>query len=130
MPIIRVLKPFVFSTPVPEGVNGPAVEKVFTKGDHEISDEMWNHPWINKTLAEGKIESPAQTLARAKKELETSQESQKTADAATAQANAAFARLKAALPGTTASAEEIQKELNTPVSQLRKKGAMGAGAVK
>lgn len=126
MPIIRVLKPFVFSTPVPQGVNGPAVEKVFTKGDHEISDEMWEHPWIKDTLAEGKIESPKQTLARAQKELETAQQSKKFADDATAQANAAFARLQANQPGAVASKEEIEKELNTPVAQLRRRGAMGS----
>lgn len=130
MPTIRVLKPFVFSTPVPNGVNGPAVEKVFVKGDHEISNEMWEHPWIRDTLAEGKIESPKQTLARAAKELETAQESKKVADTATAQANAAFARLQAAIPENRASKEEIERELNTPVSQLRKKGAQGVGAIK
>jgi hypothetical protein len=130
MPTIRVLKPFVFSTPVPDGINGPAVEQVFSKGDHEISDEMWNHPWIRKTLAEGRIESPKQTLARAAKELEAATESKKVADEATAQANAAFARLQAAIPANNASKEEIEKELNTPVSQLRKKGAQGVGAIK
>lgn len=130
MPTIRVLKPFVFSTPVPKGVNGPAVEKVFVKGDHEISDEMWEHPWIKDTLAEGKIESPKQTLARAQKELDSAKESKRVADEATAQANAAFARLQAAAPGAVASKEEIEKELNTPVNQLRKKGAMGVGATK
>jgi hypothetical protein len=130
MPIIRVLKPFVFSTPVPQGVNGPAVEKVYLKGDHEISDEMWEHPWIKGTLAEGKIESPKQTLARAKKELESAEESKKVADQATAQANAAFARLQSNAPGVVASKEEIEKELNTPVNQLRRKGTLGAGATK
>jgi hypothetical protein len=125
MPTIRVLKPFVFSTPVPQGVNGPAIEKVYLKGDHEISEEMWNHPWIKGTLAEGRIESPKQTLARAQKELESAKESKKVADEATAQANAAFARLQAAVPGNLASKEEIEKELNTPVSQLRRKGAQG-----
>jgi hypothetical protein len=125
MPKIRVLKPFVFSVPAPSGTNGPAVEKVFKAGDHEIDDDMWNHPWIKGTLAEGKIESPKQTLARAQKELETALESKKVADEATANANAAFARLQAGRPQATASATEIQKELNTPVTQLRKKGAIG-----
>jgi hypothetical protein len=120
MPTIRVLKSFVFSTPVPNGINGPAVEKVFSKGDHEITEEMWNHPWIKGTLAEGKIESPKQTLARAQKELDSAKESKKVADEATAQANAAFARLQAAVPGNVASKEEIERELNTPVNQLRK----------
>jgi hypothetical protein len=131
MPTIRVLKPFVFSTPVKEGTNGPAVEKVFNKGDHDISDEMWEHPWIRDTLAEGRIESPKQTLARAQKELELAQQTKKTADEATNQANAAFARLQASVPTNNATKEEIEKELNTPVNQLRKKGAMAQpGAIK
>lgn len=125
MPKIRVLKPFVFSLPAPPGTNGPAVEQVFKAGDHDISDEMWDHPWIKGTLAEGRIESPKQTLARAKKELDIALESKRVADEATVQANAAFARLQASRPQATASAAEIQKELNTPVTQLRKKGSLG-----
>lgn len=131
MPTIKVLKSFVFSTPVAEGVNGPAVEKRFTPGVHEINDEMWNHPWVSKSLADGCIESPAQTLERAKKERIDAVQAQENAERATAAANAAFARLQASVPGNTASKEEIEKELNTPVNQLRKKGAMGQpGAIK
>jgi hypothetical protein len=130
MPTIRVLKPFVFSTPVPDGTNGPAVEKFFGVGEHDVPDSMWKHPWISKTLAEGRIESPQQALARAKKDIEIAEKAKETADAATAQANAAFARLQSNSPTATASAEEIEKELNTPVNQLRKKGAAGAGVGK
>lgn len=131
MPTIKVLKSFVFSTPVPHGVNGPAIEKRYTPGVHEINDEMWNHPWVSKSLADGCIESPQQTLARAQLEKEAAKKAEDNAIQATAQAEAAFARLKSNGPGATASKEEIEKELNTPVNQLRKKGAMGQpGAIK
>lgn len=116
---IKVLRPFVFSTPAKQGSNGPGDEKMFTVGEHEVSDDFLAHPWIRDTYAEGKIEAPHQTRARVEKELADAQQAVAESQAATAAAEASFARLKAAEPGVTASAEEIQEELNTPVNILK-----------
>lgn len=128
MPHIRVLKPFVFSIPAPPGRNGPAIEKFYTKGDHDISDEMWSHPWISEGLAEGRIESPHQAQARAAKDLEIAKSAEEDAAKATALAEQTFARLAARSPGATATAEEIKEELNTPVNILRGQGKIKRGA--
>jgi hypothetical protein len=118
MPIIRVLKPFVYSPPAVAGARTTA-EKFFAPGDHEISQEMADHPWIKSTHAEGRIESPEQTQARVKRQMEDAKEANRLAQEATQKAEATFSRLKASEPEVKATEAEIQAELNTPVNVLR-----------
>jgi hypothetical protein len=122
---IRVLKPFMFSSPAQPGQK-LTTERFFGPGEHEVDDDFLLHPWIRDTNAEGRIESPAQTKARIEKQVADAKAATIEADIATANANAAFARIKAAEPGAKASAKEIEAELNTSGADLRaKQGPVG-----
>jgi hypothetical protein len=119
MPTIRVKKTFVYSRPPKEGEK-LAVERTFLPGEHEIDDEMAAHPWIAEHFADGHIESPAEAKARA--EAAEAAATVAAAEAAQVQAlaDAAVARM-AVGRGEEASKDDIEKELNTPVSKLRKR---------
>jgi hypothetical protein len=118
MPMINVLKPFVF-THQPNNRRMPT-EQRFEIGMHDVSEEFMNHEWIRDTLAEGRIESPAGLRLRLEAEAKSKAQTAKDAQAATDAANAAFARLKAAEPGAKGTAEEITKELDTPIPELKR----------
>jgi hypothetical protein len=122
---LRVLKPFVFTHPAEEHTRITS-ETRFFPGVHEVPDEVANHPWI-RAGADGKIESAKQREAREAEE-QTRREAAMVDDAeVTARAQAAVGRIAAAEATTgKASKEEIEKELNTPVADLKKKGP-GAG---
>jgi hypothetical protein len=96
-----------------------AREKLFSVGAHEVDDDIYNHPYIRDHFADGKIERPEVTQARLAAQLAKVEADNKEAAIVTAKANAAFARLKAAQPEAKASAADIERELNTPVSQLK-----------
>lgn len=115
MPKIRVLKPFTFSHP-PHGRQRVTDEVKFLPGDHEVSDDIANHPWI-KSGADGRIESAQQAAVRTEREAVVAAQNKLDADTANAHALAAVARLNAAQPGAKATAEEIETELNTPIHQ-------------
>lgn len=123
MPKIRVLKSFVFSHPQ-RADEKLTTETLFRVGEYEITDAVANHPWI-KAGADGKIESAAQAVERTKAEAAKAEASKAEADAANAAATAAVARLKAAEPGATGTAEEIAAELNTPIDVLKQRRALG-----
>jgi hypothetical protein len=123
---IRVLKPFMFSHPATKGQK-LTTETRFSVGEHEIEDEIANHPWI-RSGADGRIESPAQAAARAAEEEQKAKEAKAEADNANAQALAAAERLKRAEPRTAGTAEELEAELNTPVSVLRAQRGQGVPA--
>lgn len=117
MPVIRVLKAFVFSHPA-TGRQRTTTETRFTPGEHVVSDEVANHHWI-ASGADGRIESAAQTVARAKAEAAKAELAKEDAERANAHAQAAVARLKAAEPVSADAAAEIERNLNTPVNILR-----------
>lgn len=120
MQTIYVKKPFVFSQMVKD--ERIATETWFkTEGYHEISDEMAAHPFFSRDFAGGKIERPEDTKARLLKAAQIKQESDAEAKIEISKAAAAFARLIASQPETKATAEEIEKDLNTPVGQLQAK---------
>ncbi len=121
---INVLKPFVFSAPLEKDQRLPT-ERLFTVGEHEITEEMANHPWIKNTHAEGKIESPEQRVKRVKEQKVKADADAAQAAIATAEAEAAVRRATTAQPVLTASAEELEEELNTPVHVLRERGPGG-----
>jgi hypothetical protein len=120
MPIIRVLKAFVFSR-LPAGEK-LAHERHFTVGEHEVDEEMLEHPWIRDHHADGRIESPKQTALRLEQHAANLKLAAESAALASAEAAAAFARLTAAAPGAKATAEEIAAQLNTPGNLLRGSG--------
>jgi hypothetical protein len=118
---IHVLKPFRFSRLPAEGQK-LTVEQTFEPGFHDIPEDMANHPWIKNDFADGRIERPEHMKARletaAAAEDRVAKENAKTKELA----DAALARLTAASSDPTAR-EKIEKELNTPVNQLKKTGA-------
>jgi len=118
---IKVIKPFVFSS-LPNGDEGKlAVQVPFAVGEYEISDDMANHPWIRVHLADGCIEDPKVTLRNAEESAKQAEAALAQARKITEQAAAAFARATAGSKGAATSAADIQKELNTPASQLKTK---------
>ena len=122
---IRVLKHFHLSmlpktAAQPGAVPQLPIERVFAPGDHEVDEDVANHPYI-KALADGKIESPAAAKARVEKEAADAEKAEADAAAGKAQAEAALARFtKKAAESSEAGADAIEKELNTPVGQLRR----------
>lgn len=117
---IRVLKPFMFTHSAIESER-LTTETRFVPGIYDVSEDIANHPWI-KAGADGKIESETQRQVReveekARRELVAEDDAR-----ATANAEAAIARIAAAeATVSTATKEEIEAELNTPVNALRKK---------
>jgi hypothetical protein len=144
--IIRVLKPFVFSTrPVGGTDRAPPVERKFTVGDHEIDDGTAAHPWI-AAGADGKIESAEAALARitaekvkadeltaanetariaAERALEQLEKRARTADKIASAIADIEANPEAPVAASAAAKDELQKNLDTPVSELRAKQAAG-----
>jgi hypothetical protein len=119
---LRVLKPFVFTHPADEHTRITA-ETRFTPGIHRVVPEIANHPWI-KAGADGRIESAAKRTERERQEAERKAAVDADNAIETAKAEAAVGRIAAAeATSRSASKEEIEKELNTPVSELRKRGA-------
>lgn len=122
---IRVLKPFMFTHPAVEAER-LTTETRFVPGIYEVSEAIANHPWI-RAGADGKIESEAQREVREAEEKIRRNLAAEDDARATANAEAAIGRIAAAEATVSkASKEEIEAELNTPVSSLRKKG-YGAG---
>jgi hypothetical protein len=60
---IKVLKPFTFSSAPTDAASLGGTERRFTVGDHEIPDEIANHPWI-KAGADGHIEGSPKSADR------------------------------------------------------------------
>lgn len=122
---IRVLKPFIFSAQPPPGEKIP-VERYFAPGEHEVDDVIASHPWIKDHFADGRIETPEQAKERTAKAAAEAKRIAADAKQANELAEAAAQRLsRAAATTTKASAEEIERELNTPVNELKVR--QGAG---
>lgn len=118
MPVIHVLKPFTFTHPA-TGRQRTTTETRFMPGEHAVSDDIANHPWI-ASGADGKIETAAQTLARLKAAAAKATLAKEDADRANAHAEAAVKRMQAVdAPGPKGSPEDLEKELNTPVNVSR-----------
>jgi hypothetical protein len=132
---IRVLRPFVF-TPTPRpGVRGQPDEIRFGVGpkgepmDHQIEESMFEHPWLSKDYADGKIENPAQAVVRAKAEAIRAEETAREAEAARVRSEAAIARAASAHSSTQALTDADTASRETPVGELSRGGAGGPGAV-
>lgn len=133
-----LLKPFTFSRPPFEGAKLPTETKFtpdrdgqgrFIPTEIELPDDVANHPWIQKSNADGCLESEEQTEARIKAE-QTAQAKLSAENAlALANANAAMARARGAQEKVVEVNEAaLQKELNTPVSQLQSAQGVDIGA--
>lgn len=120
---IRVLKPLMFSHPARNGQK-LTTETRFSVGEHVVDDDIAEHPWI-ASGADGRIETPAQALARLAEAEQKAKEQKAEDDNVTAQAQAAAERLKRAEPRATGTAAELEVELNTPVSVLRAQREQG-----
>lgn len=117
MPKINVLKPFKFTSPA----HGQALPKEhhFSKGEHEVSDEVANHPWIARDFADGHIETPQAAAARTTAEAEAADVAHRAAMAAQARAQGAMDRLN--LAHVTGDKEKVAglSSLDTPVNQMK-----------
>jgi hypothetical protein len=126
MPIVRVLKPFVFTFPQVEGNRGSPTEEKFVPGDISIPDDhpMLKHWWFVEYSCDGRVESPKQAVARLDAERIKRDEEEAANAVAKVAAEQAMARLTGARSESiTASKAEIEAELNTPVNILRGKQA-------
>jgi hypothetical protein len=125
MPSINVLKPFVFSLP---GTNGKmAREHKFSVGEHEVSDEVANHPWIAESFADGHIETPKARAERTARAAAAADAAAKAAAKAKAAAEASVKRLEAANTNGQKTAAATD-ELNLPIGQVATNNGAGTGA--
>lgn len=125
---INVLKPFRFSY-FADPSDRIATEQAFSIGEHEIPDghPMLNHPWIREHYADGRIETPAQAGARQKEAERLKREREALEAQQMAAAQAAFdKRVKAHEKGAAVNQEALERELNTPVGELRARGQMSS----
>jgi len=123
--MITVKKAFTFNYPHPgndpEKGRVPRV-RVFTPGVYEIDDEMAEHPWIAKHYADGHIETPQEEEARVAAVKAASEKAAADNAVILAAANAAVARAtNLSTDEILGNAEEIEAELNTPVSKLNRR---------
>lgn len=131
---VIVLKPFVFSHPAKENERLTKEVKFVPNKDKngkwvptetELPDNIAEHEWIANSYADGAIERPEVTAARAeveKKRLEKVQEDNKIQ---LAKAEQAMNRAGASKKAVDFNDADVQKELNTPINEL--KGARGKG---
>lgn len=118
--IINVLKPFRFTHNVAGG--RLPVEKVFSVGQHEVSDEIADHPWMGApSYADGHIETPEAAVKRTQAAKAKAEKAAAEAAQATALAEAAMDRLERSQPETAQKQKLSEEALNTPVGQLRAK---------
>lgn len=140
---IRVLKPFVFSI-IPKAGGVIAQETKFHIGEHEIADEIADHPWI-KSLADGHIESDEEFAKRVQVDEERLALEAAINEKARVDAEAAFARVQEMYgqngpsihgddknPADDLNApidqEKLNEELNTPINELNKRGKKKSAA--
>jgi hypothetical protein len=123
---VNITKPFVFSRPAKAGEKLPQ-EVRFRPGEQDIPDDIAAHPWIAKHFADGCIERPEQAKQRAADARAKAKKQREDADRALAQAEQAFARSQGNAAVVQAGAKATDKELNTPVNQLRVNQGSGVG---
>lgn len=131
---VILLRPFVFSSP-PRGNERLTREQKFTPQkdpqtgqwiptEIELEDHVAGHEWISEHYADGCIERPEVTAKRVE-EVEARKKKQAEDNALQlAKAENAMVRAGAVTP-IKINDEEVEKELNTPVNQL--KGKRGSG---
>lgn len=129
---VTLLKPFVFSHSAKENERLTKEIKFFPNKDKngkwvpteiEIPDEVAEHEWIANNYADGAIERPEVTAARAEAEKKRLEKVQEDNAIQLAKAEQAMSRSGAGKKAIDLTDAAVQKELNTPVSEL--KGARG-----
>lgn len=136
---VVVLKPFVFTFPpksrreklatelkvVP---NRDPVTKDWVPTERELPDEVAEHEWVSQQFADGAIERPEKTQARMEAAAEKHKEEAAAAQKIIEQAQAALARMTKTAEATQVREEDLTRELETPVSQLRAQQGMDLDA--
>lgn len=128
---VIVLRPFVFSSPVVPGARNKIakelkitpdrdpVSKDWVPTEVELPDDVAAHEWISEQFADGCIEHPDKTKARiaavAAKQAQEVEANQRIIQ----QAEAAMARSSGATEVKAVREEDVEKELNTPVHELK-----------
>jgi hypothetical protein len=124
-----LLKPFTFSYPLGNNPNARLTkEKKFepekdSQGrwkptEIELDDDIAKHPWIKEHYADGAIERPEVTAARAEAEQKKLEKQQEDNAIQLGKAQQALARSTVSRP-IDMTDEAVQRELNTPVNVLR-----------
>lgn len=128
MPQINVLKPFRFCY-LKNPDDKLTSERLFGVGFHEIAedDPMLQHQWITRDCADGCIESTEQREVRLKEAQRLQREREAIEAQAQAAAQAAYERAtKKEGAKKAVDAAALEKELNTPVSELRARGQVSS----
>lgn len=125
MTVIRVLKPFVFTFPALKGERMPTEQKFKVVGDVEIADDhpLLSHEWFLKDYCDGAIESTQQARLRLEREKLALEDQERQNVISRAAAEAAVMRLENAGQMAHGTAEELEKELNTPIPILKARQA-------
>lgn len=129
---VVLLKPFVFSPPA--GKSRIAQEVRFTPNkdangnwvptDTDLPDEVAGHEWIKDHYADGAIERPEATAKRAEAVAARLKQQQDDNAIQIARAEQAMTRAGLARKPVDTNDANVQKDLNTPVNEL--KGNRGA----
>ncbi len=126
--IVILLKPFVFSPPAEIGVRLTKEIKYtpekdatgkWTPTEIELPDEVAAHEWIAESYADGAIERPEVTAARAEAEKKRLEKVEEDNALQLAKAQQAMNRSKVTTKTVDMNNEDVQKELNTPVNELK-----------
>lgn len=120
MNTINVLKPFVLSLAPKMGSQVPAEIK-FRVGEHQVTDEIANHPYI-LAGADGHIESAKQAVARATEAQRKADMAKAQADAANLNAKRALERLEATHRTSATNSAQAAAVLDTPLNELNRTG--------
>lgn len=130
MPRIRVLKPFVFTSPAAPGLLTAAREEAFhhkggpnRDGVYELADDhpMFTHPWYASSYCDGKVESPQQAEERlaAEKVKQDAIDAERVEQQAKANIAAGRQVVTSVDGGSDQAKSEVEANLNTPISELR-----------
>lgn len=132
---VILLKPFVFSPKAAEGQRLTQEIKFSPEKDPrtgawaptkiELPDEVAEHEWVSEQYADGAIERPEVTAARAEAEKKRLEKVQDDNAKQLLKAEQAMHRAGGATKAIDLNSAEVQKDLNTPVNEL--KGARGKG---
>jgi hypothetical protein len=128
---VTLLKPFRFSPPLGESRLTKEVPFTPNKDSNgnwipteiDLPDDIAEHSWIKNDYADGAIERPEQTAKRAEVVAVALKKQQDDNAIQLAKAEQAMARAGASRKPIDTNDDEVQRQLNTPVNEL--KGSRG-----
>jgi hypothetical protein len=125
---VILLKPFVFSPPLSEGARLTKEVKFYPDKDThgnwiptetDLPDDVAAHDWIENHYADGAIERPELTAKRSEVAAAALKKQQDDNALQLAKAEQAMTRAGVSRKPVDMNDAAVQKELNTPVSELK-----------